>query len=187
MFRWNFVHRNLSDELCAEFETCISPRGAWRVLILRDKISNLSFSIMSEKNFQKLQRHPGKTVHYLEALISENEVREPISGQISLFQSQQRDSSVLANLRNQLLNGFSGIVQEHVLILFDYTYLGVTSARAVLLTPQMEIAVSEDWTHYLKQRFTRGYKRYKETNDLIEWKRVSNFPLYFYIVAGCAD
>ena len=139
LFRWNFINRNLSDSLCADFEVCIPPRGAWRVLILRDKVSNMSFSIMSEKNFQRLQRHPGKTVHYLEALISENEVREPISSQLSLFQPQQRD--------------FSGIVQEHVLILFDYTYVGVTSARAVLLTPRMEIAVSEDWTHYLKQQY----------------------------------
>lgn len=153
LFRWNFINRNLSDSLCADFEVCIPPRGAWRVLILRDKVSNMSFSIMSEKNFQRLQRHPGKTVHYLEALISENEVREPISSQLSLFQPQQRDLSVLSNLRNQLLSGFSGIVQEHVLILFDYTYVGVTSARAVLLTPRMEIAVSEDWTHYLKQQY----------------------------------
>ena len=38
-----------------------------------------------------------------------------------------------------------------------------------------------------KQRCTRGYKRYKETSGLIEWERVSDFPLYLYIVAGCAD
>ena len=48
LFRWNFINRNLSDSLCADFEVCIPPRGAWRVLILRDKVSNMSFSIMSE-------------------------------------------------------------------------------------------------------------------------------------------
>lgn len=31
----------------------------------------------------------------------------------------------------------------------------------------------------LKQRFTRGYKRYKETSDLIEWKRGHIFHSIF--------
>lgn len=44
-------------------------------------------------------------------------------------------------------------MKEHVLVLFDYNFLGVTSARAVLLTPKMEIAFSEDWTPYLQKQY----------------------------------
>ena len=33
--------------------------------------------------------------------------------------------------------------------------------------------------HYQKQRFTRGYKRYKETSGLIEWKECQIFHSIF--------
>ena len=49
LFRWNFINRNLSENLNGDFETSIQPRGSWRLLLLRDKNTNLSFSIMSEK------------------------------------------------------------------------------------------------------------------------------------------
>lgn len=151
LFRWNFINRNLSENLNGDFEISIQPRGSWRLLLLRDKITNLSFSIMSEANFRKVQRSSTDSVHYLEALISHNKNREPLTHQISFFpDSRCRDENVLSNLRDQLLSCFTGIVEEHVLILFDYNFTGVTSARAVLLTPKMEIAVSEDWTQYLR-------------------------------------
>lgn len=151
LFRWNFINRNLSENLNGDFETSIQPRGSWRLLLLRDKNTNLSFSIMSETNFRKVQRSSTDSVHYLEALISHNKKREPLTHQISFFpDSKCRDENVLSNLRDQLFSCFTGIVEEHVLILFDYNFTGVTSARAVLLTPKMEIAVSEDWTQYLR-------------------------------------
>lgn len=151
LFRWNFINRNLSENLNGDFETSIQPRGAWKLPLLRDKKTNLSFSIMSETNFRKVQRTAAEKIHYLEALISQNKNREPLNHQFSLFDDDRcRDKSILANLRDQLLSGFTGIVEEHVLILFDYNFAGVTSARAVLLTPKMEIALSDDWTRYLR-------------------------------------
>lgn len=155
LFRWNFINRNLSEYLGGDFETFIQPRGAWRLLLLRDKVSNLSFSIMSEKNFRKLQRSLTDSVHYLEALISQNKCRESEFHQLSLFSGDRcRDENVLFALRNQLLSCFSGIVEEHVLILFDYNFSGVTSARAALLNPNMEIALSEDWTQFLRATYS---------------------------------
>ena len=153
LFRWNFIYRNLSGDPCIDFEISIQPRDAWRILFLRDKVTNLTFSIMSEATFQKLQKHPTKKAHYLEALISENKNRKPLIEQLSLFTTPERDASDLKKLRDQLLSCFSGIVKEHVLVLFDYNFLGVTSARAVLLTPKMEIAFSEDWTSYLQKQY----------------------------------
>lgn len=153
LFRWNFINRNLSENLNGDFESSIQPRASWRLLLLRDKITNLSFSIMSEANFRKVQRSDTSSIHYLEALVSANKKREPIAQQLSLFpNNKQRDESVLSALRNQLLSCFTGIVEEHVLILFDYDFTGVSSARAVLLTPKMEVAVSEDWTPFLRSK-----------------------------------
>lgn len=150
LFRWNFINRNLSENLNGDFESSIQPRVSWRLLLLRDKNTNLSFSIMSEANFRKVQRSESSSIHYLEALISANKNREPIAEQLSLFSNdKQRDENILSTLRNQLFSCFTGIVEEHVLILFDYDLTGVTSARAVLLTPKMKIAVSDDWTPFL--------------------------------------
>lgn len=151
LFRWNFINRNLSENLNGDFETCICPRGSWRIPLLRDKNTNLSFSIMSEATFRKVQRSPGDSIHYLEALVSHNKNREPLSKQLSfLSDSRCRDENALSELRNRLLSSFTGIVEEHVLILFDYTFSEVTSARAALLTPNLEIAMSEDWTQFLR-------------------------------------
>ena len=154
LFRWNFINRNLSDGLGGEIQVSFQKRGAWKFLILFDRVTNLSLSVMTEQNLRKLQRCPALRPHYLEALVSNNRKREPIEGQLRLEQMMvERDCSVLAELRNQLLSGFSGIIEEHLLVLFDYDYTGVTSARAVLLTPTLEIAVSDNWTKYLKSKY----------------------------------
>lgn len=153
LFRWNFINRNLSNGLNGEFQVSFQKRGAWKFLLLYDSITNFSVSVMTEQNLKKLQRHPTLHPHYLEALVSNNQNRVPIEGQLCLEEMMvERDFSILSELRNQLLSSFSGIIGEHLLILFDYNYTGVTSARAVLLTPTLEIAVSDDWAKYLKSK-----------------------------------
>ena len=154
LFRWNFVNKNLSETFDTNFESSIQTRGAWKLLLLIDQLSGLSFSIMSENNFRKIQRHPSERVHYLEALVSNNKNRAPEQEQISLFKSHiSRDQKMLCELRNQLLSMFPYVISEHILILFDYTFNEVTSVRAVLLNPKMEIAYSEDWTAHMKNTF----------------------------------
>ena len=39
---------------------------------------------------------------------------------------------------------------------------------------------------FVKHQCTRGYKRYKEMFQICRVEK-SDFPLYFYILAGCAD
>lgn len=150
-FRWNFIIRNLSENLISDFENCVRPRGAWKIPLLRDRNTNLSFSFMSEANFRRVQRAPREKLHYLRALVLNNKNRKPLIQQTSFFpENKCDDENALCNLRNQLLSNFTGIVEEHVLVLFDSKFSGVISARAVLLTPEMEIAVSEDWTQFLR-------------------------------------
>ena len=47
------------------------------------------------------------------------------------------------------MSDFSGIIENHILILFDASSNIVTSVRALLLTPHLEIALSESWSRYL--------------------------------------
>lgn len=154
LFRWNFINRNLSAASNDDFELSFPKRGAWKFILLREKNTGLSFSVMTEQNLKRLQSNPSFQAHYLEALVSGNVIRDPIEGQryfVDLF--PERDAVFLSNLRNQLLSGFSGTVEEHVLVLFDYNDIGVTSARAVLLTSSLEITVSENWTQYLTSTY----------------------------------
>ena len=153
-FRWNFINRNLTDIFDSEFDSTLVSRGGWKVLLLCDLVTSLSISIMSEANFRKVQRSKSKSIHYLEALISNNKKREPLERQVIMSGfEKQRDESALAVLRNQLLGQFPGIIEEHLLVLFDYVGTEVISVRAVLLTPQMEIAICEDWTQFLHSRY----------------------------------
>lgn len=166
LFRWNFINRNLMDENPVNFEISLPKRGAWRFALLRDSLTNFSFSIMTEQNFAKLQKHPPLKQHYLEALVSRNHWREPISSQLVIEDVlPERDGSALGELRELLLSEFSGIVDEHVLILFDYNYSGVTTVRAVLLTPTLDIAVSDDWTRFMRDKYIPQPSIFFEDSD----------------------
>ena len=153
-FRWNYINRNLSTALNGDFEHSFKKRGAWKFLLLRDRQSELSFSIMSEQNLKRLQASLPLKAHYLEALVSDNANRKPLEGQTRILgMFPDRDSSFLSELKNQLFSGFSGEVKEHVLLLFDYNHIGVVSVRAVLLNANLEVAVSDDWTKYMETTF----------------------------------
>lgn len=69
------------------------------------------------------------------------------------FCEYQRDPSAIEQLQDRLLSDFAGIIKNHILILFDYNFSGVISVRAVLLTPQLDVAFDEDWSSYLKESY----------------------------------
>lgn len=154
LFRWNYINRNVSHNLGGHFEICFSPRGPWKVMLLFEQALGFTFSIMSENNFAKLQKKLPEGIHYIEALISQNVRYDVIEGQLQIegFERKERDSTLIEKLRNELLQ-FDGIINNHFLILFDYAFNKVLSVRVVLLTPQMEVAFSEDWSTYLEKPY----------------------------------
>jgi hypothetical protein len=102
----------------------------------------------------RLQKRLPKGIHYLEALVSKNTGYEVVKGQMRLeFCEYQRDPSAIEQLQDRLLSDFAGIIKNHILILFDYNFSGVISVRAVLLTPQLDVAFDEDWSSYLKESY----------------------------------
>lgn len=151
-FRYNFINRNLSALFDEGFDIYYVKRGFWTFIVLYSSTLQLSFSVMSEQNLARLQHHLPSKAHYLEALVLNNEKREPLTRQLSLFETKvDRDFDELEELRQKLLVQIDGVIKEHVLVVFDAGYAGVTSCRAVLLTPDLEIAISEDWSQYLKE------------------------------------
>lgn len=154
LFRWNFINRNISENLGGRFQTSYVKRGPWKLLILFEQNTGITFSIMTERNLSRLQRRLPNGIHYLESLIVPNVGYEVVEGQISFdIGSVQRDPSAVEKLRDELLRDFAGVIKNHILILFEYDYSRVLSARAILLTPELGIAYSEDWSRFLNKPY----------------------------------
>lgn len=168
-FRWNFINRNVTTNLEGRFQTDVVKRGPFPVLLIYDESTGFTFSIMAERNLSKLQRRLPSGIHYLESLILKNTEYEMVEGQLSLdFPNKvERDQTAIENLRNQLLSNFTGIVKNHILIAFDYSFSRVTSAKAILLTPEFGVAFSEDWSAFLDKPYIVGKKSLlaEMTND----------------------
>ena len=72
LFRWNYINRNISENLGGLLQTSLPKRGPFQFLLLFDETTGFTFSIMSEQNFTRLQRRQPENLHYLEALIANN-------------------------------------------------------------------------------------------------------------------
>jgi hypothetical protein len=157
-FRWNYIIRNVRNNLEGCLQLDVVKRGAFPLLLIYDKSTGFTFSIMAERNLSKLQRRLPNVIHYLESLIMNNAGYEAIEGQIRLedVMKIERNQTAIENLRNQLLSSFSGIIKNHILITFEYSFFRVISASAVLLTPELEIAFKEDWSHFLNKQYIVG-------------------------------
>ena len=180
LYRWNFINRNLTSNPLLGFQISFPKRGAWKFLLLLDRNSGFSFSVMTEQNLRKLQKSPPLREHYLEALVFENKDRNPIEGQVCFDCIQRkREPLILEKLRNELFYEFTDVIKEHILILFDYNFTDVTSVRAVLLTPQLEIAFSDDWTNLMRSNYVPAKSilaefMSEEEEELVTLKQLEN-------------
>lgn len=157
LFRWNFINRNISQNLGGRFQTSYVKRGPWKFLILFEDQTGITFSIMTERNLGRLQRRLPSGIHYLESLVVPNAGYDIVEGQLSLdFGKESRDQTAIEKLRDELLSEFAGVIKNHILILFEYDYSRVLSARAVLLTPELGVAYTEDWSHFLNKPYIIG-------------------------------
>lgn len=157
LFRWNYIHKRVQDNLGGRFQLKYASRGAWKLLFLYEQELGFTFSIMAEKNLARLQERLPAGIHYLEALISKNTGYDVIQGQMRLEGCEhRRNPSDIEKLRDLLLSDFAGIMKNHILILFDYSFNRVISARAILLTPQFDIAFDENWSGYLESPYIIG-------------------------------
>ena len=153
-FRWNFINRNVSTNLGGRFQISYVKRGPWKFLILFEQDTGITFSVMTERNLSRLQRRLPDGIHYLESLVAPNVGYDIVEGQMSFdLGKEPRDQTAIEKLRKELLSGFAGVIKNHILILFEYDYTRVLSARAVLLTPELGVSYTEDWSHFLNKPY----------------------------------
>ena len=130
------------------------------MVIVYEKTTNCIFTFMRENRFLQLkkQQHKRKHMHYIDILTKQfNDKLKVDNEQISMYSTENNftDSNKLNLLVKNLLKDLGSnvsIVKNHVLILFDSFNNQLMSIRAVMITPNLEIAdgCEEDWSPYIR-------------------------------------
>ena len=155
---WDLLNSNLIRAL--ETEDCTvaeAHRGPWQMLIIFEKTTQCIYTFMREKRFAELRRFQRRRVHmhYLDMLaIQFNKELLADQEQITLFPHTFSDENMLAELIQTLLHDLENkipVVRNHVLVLFDTAGYQLTHIRAVMVTPNLDIAQnsSQDWSQYI--------------------------------------
>ena len=158
---WDYINTGLLNKL--ETRDCVvtaKKRGLWELVIVYERSTQCIFTFMREERFRQLQRDQkkGGHTHYLgifgESLNADLKTEFP---QTSLFSDTVDECEDDEELRHKLkellfdLGGEAEFVRHHVLVLFEASNFHLSSVRAVMVTPKLEIAQGseEDWTKYI--------------------------------------
>lgn len=155
---WDLLNRNLLKAL--ETEDCTvadAHRGPWEMLVIFEKATQCVVTFMREKRFAELRKHQRKRVHmhYVDMLAKQfNEDLLSDQQQLCFLSHTFDDEDRLAELVQTLLQDLGSdadIVRHHVLVLIDTVGYQLTSIRAVMVTPSLDIAKNgeQDWSQYI--------------------------------------
>lgn len=155
---WDLLNTALLDSLDAT-DCCVSTaqRGPWQMVIIFEKASGTVITLMREKRFAELKRAQQRRsrMHYVDMLpkMFNRDLLADCSQQ-SFLPKEFSDEADLVFLVQRLLRDLVSdisIVRNHVLVLFDTRGFQLTSVRAVMITPNLEIAsgCEADWSKYI--------------------------------------
>lgn len=155
---WDLMNTNIIKTL--ETQDCTiakAHRGPWEMLIVFEKTTQCIFTLMREKRFTEIRKYQRKRVHmhYVDMLAKQfNNELIAEQKQLSLFPHAFADEERLAELVQILLSDLKGdieVVRNHVLILFDTEGYQLKHIRAIMVTPDLEIAAGseQDWSAYI--------------------------------------
>jgi len=154
LFGYNFIFKDIADNLVGNFRTKYITRGAWTFLLIYEQMLGYTFTIMTEKNFKLLQKRLPARIHYLEALIAHNASYKAIEMQTMFdFPEFKRDASAVEQLRCHLLGNIANEVSNHFLVLFNYAFDKVESVVAILPTAEFGIAYKQDWSNLIDKPY----------------------------------
>lgn len=156
---WDYINTGLIEELNVEnCSTVRSFRGPWQMAIVYEKTTNCIITFMRESRFHQLkkaQSHRNR-MHYVDFLAKQfnDRLKDPHQ-QLTLLPSHTfSDEDRLAELVQQLLTDLVddvSVVRNHVMVLFESFDFQLTSVRAVMVTPNLEIADGCDvnWSQFI--------------------------------------
>ena len=159
--KWDYLYSNVMVAANAEcFEAPIANRGFWELCFAFDYDSGFIIAFMQENRFAKLQKtqKSRRRMHYIDALAKyfNYDLRNDY-GQLSLFPNIPHvftNENTLSEQIHKLLSDLEGgcdIVSRHVIVLFDTYGYRLTSIRAVMVTPDLNIAdgYEQNWSSYI--------------------------------------
>ena len=155
---WDFLNRNLINTLNTEDCTIAKAhRGPWEMLVIFEKTTQCIYTFMREKRFAELRKKQRNRahMHYVDMLAKQfNKDLVADQQQLSIFPHTFSDEDRLAELVQTLLHDLEGgvdTVRHHVLVLFDTVGYQLAHIRAVMVTPNLDIAQNceQDWSQYI--------------------------------------
>lgn len=158
---WDLLNTNLVNALEAENCTVVKThRGPWEMLVVYEKASQCIITFMREKRFADLRKsqRKRKRMHYVDILAKYfNKELQTDQQQISLYPCTFSDEDRLSELVQTLLRdleGGSGVVRNHVLVLFETIGYQLSHIRAVMVTPNLDIALGseQNWTEFISAK-----------------------------------
>ncbi len=173
---WDLLNTNLLKALETENCTVVrAHRGPWQMLVIYEKTTHCIITFMREKRFADLCRlqKRRRRMHYVDMLAKYfNDDLQSDQQQISFYPHSFSDENRLAELVQDLLHeleGGSGVVHNHVLVLFETAGYQLSHIRAVMVTPSLEIAegCEQNWTEFITAKESIVVSR---TNDYEEPK-----------------
>ena len=156
--KWDYLNRNLARELgyidCTIEQT---HRGPWEMLIIYDHKTKCIITFMREERFADLKKglHNRNKMHYADMLSKTfNSKLEPENEQLSFQEHKFNDEDNIKENVKALLGNLadeSTIIKNHVMVLFDVVGSRLVHVRAVMVTPNLEIAKDseDDWSRYI--------------------------------------
>lgn len=155
---WDLINRNIIQALNTENCTVADAhRGPWEMLVIFERSTRCILTFMREKRFTELRKRQRQRahMHYIDMLTRQfNKNLLSNQQQLCFIPHSFSDEDHLAELVQTLLHDLGGeseIVRHHVLVLFDTIGYQLTSIRAVMVTPSLEIAQNgeQDWSQYI--------------------------------------
>lgn len=155
---WDILNTNLLKRLNTDnCSIARAHRGPWEMLVIYEKSTQCIITFMREKRFSELRKRQRKRskMHYVDMLARQfNRNLSPDQHQFCLFShifsdEDRLNESVGALLHN--LNDDADIVRNHVLVLFETSGYQLTSVRAIMVTPNLEIACEQNWSSFIRR------------------------------------
>jgi len=153
---WDLLNTYVCERLHApDCMTTTTRRGSWEIVVIYEDETGFLFTLMREKRFGELQSGilKRRKMHYFDLLVRHlNPDLLASVGQIMLYPAHFDDEDKLAENVQKILSGFSsdiGKIKRHVMILFDSANYSLTSVRAVMVDPNLNVVTEQDWTKYI--------------------------------------
>ena len=155
---WDYINRDVAEQ--AETHGCLcnlTKRGPWTMSILYDSLSGHVITLMRENRFEELRRQKKtrENMHYLDAFSQclNRELCAPAKQQ-SLFEVETEDSRTFdeaTKVVEKMTACFreEGLIEHHVLVLFNAEGYQLTSVRAVMIDSDLDIVCSENWSKFI--------------------------------------